>query len=140
MQPSDEIQAVPGTAIAVTAEVLYLSNLLVAPGFAFILLLLLYLHRRSDAPPLARSHLSQTLSASLWAGLLLGLVTLLILMLGGFRGVHTWVILILYFTLCHSTLVMFGAYGLAKAMAGQCWRYPLVGRPLALGCRVNRWQ
>lgn len=140
MQPSDEERAVPGTAIAVTAEVLYLSNLLVAPGLAFALLFLLYLHRRSDAPPLARSHLAQTLSASLWAGLLLVLVTLLILVLGGFHGVHTWVILILYFTLCHSTLVMFGAYGLAKALAGQCWRYPLVGRPLAYGCREIRWQ
>ncbi|OGT90535.1 MAG: hypothetical protein A2286_06225 [Gammaproteobacteria bacterium RIFOXYA12_FULL_61_12] len=140
MQPSDEGRAVPGAAIAVVAEILYLANLLIAPGFAFALLLLLFLHRRRDVPPLARSHLEQTLSASLWAGLLLILVASLILVLGGMHGAHTWVILILYFTLCHSTLVVFGAYGLAKAMAGQCWRYPLVGRPLARGCREIRWQ
>jgi hypothetical protein len=29
---------------------------------------------------------------------------------------------------------MLGILGLAKAMAGQCWRYPLVGRPLPPGC------
>jgi uncharacterized Tic20 family protein len=61
---------------------------------------------------------------------LLLLVVVLILLLGDPHGVNTWVILITYFTLCHSTLVMFGAFGLAKAMAGQSWRYPLVGAPL----------
>jgi len=33
-----------------------------------------------------------------------------------------------------SMLVVFGAFGLAKAMAAQCWRYPLIGRPLPAGC------
>jgi hypothetical protein len=41
---------------------------------------------------------------------------------------------ILYFTFCHSTLVLLGIVGLAKAMAGQCWQFPLVGRPLPLDC------
>lgn len=136
----EQDRSIPGTAIAVVAEVLYLANLLVAPGIAFVLLLLLYLHRRHDAPPLARAHLGQTISATLWAGLLLVVVNLVILVLGGYRGVHTWIIVITYFTLCHSMLVLFGAYGLAKAMAGQCWRFPLVGRPLARGCFDSHWQ
>ena len=58
----------------------------------------------------------------------------LILLLGGYTGAHTWVLVILYFTVCHSTLVLLGVVGLSKAMAGQCWRYPLVGRPLPAGC------
>ena len=57
-----------------------------------------------------------------------------IMLLGGYSGAHTWVLVILYFTVCHSTLVLLGVVGLAKAMAGQCWRYPLIGRPLPAGC------
>jgi len=123
--------------LAVTAEALYLGNLLILPGIAFGVLLYLYLHHRQDAAPLARSHLEQTLVASLWGGGLLVLVNLLIILLGGYQGVHTWIIVITYFTVCHATLVVFGAYGLAKAMAGQCWRYPLVGKILPSCCRTG---
>jgi hypothetical protein len=43
------------------------------------------------------------------------------------------VLVIMYFTCIHSTLVMFGAYALAKALAGQIWRYPLIGPPVDAG-------
>ena len=43
-------------------------------------------------------------------------------------------VLIIYFTVCHSTLVLFGVVGLAKAMAGQCWRFPLIGPRLPEEC------
>jgi uncharacterized Tic20 family protein len=124
----------PGLTLAVTAESLYLANLLLAPGLAFLVLVVLYRKRQATAPPLAAAHLAQTLSASLWAGLLLVVANLLILALGGYHAAHTWIILILYFTLAHSSLVVCGAIGLARALAGQCWRYPLVGRPLPADC------
>lgn len=120
--------------VAVAAEGLYLANLLVLPGFAFIALMLLWRRHRDDSNVLARAHLAQTVSASLWAGVLLVGANALILLLGGYHGPYVWVIVITYFTLCHSALVMFGAFGLSKAMAGQCWRFPLVGRPLPDGC------
>jgi hypothetical protein len=137
MSPSADPQ-VPGTGLAVAAESLYLANLLLLPGLGF--LILAYLARRSgpSTAPLAAAHLSQTFAASLWAGGLLVVVNALILLLGGYTGAHTWVLAILYFTVCHSTLVLLGAVGLAKAMAGQCWRYPLVGRPLPPGCPTDR--
>ncbi len=127
-------EPLPGVGVAVTAQALYLINLLLLPGLAFLLLLWLWAARRNDAPPLVAAHLSQTLSGSVWAGMLLLLVNGVILLWGGYRGPHVWVVVITYFTLCHSLLVLFGAYGLAKAMAGQCWRFPLVGRPLPAGC------
>jgi len=133
---SDDTNEVEGVSLAVMAEALYLANLLILPGVAFLLLLLLYRLNVKELPALARAHFSQTLTASIWAGVLLLLVNLLILLLGGYQGMHTWIIVITYFTVCHATLVVFGAYGLAKAMAGQCWRYPLVGRPLPPGCRL----
>jgi hypothetical protein len=123
-----------GVGLAVLAEALYLANLLAIPGVAFLILAVLYLRRGKNSPPLAAAHLAQTFFASLWAGVLLVVVNTLILVLGGYQGVHTWVVLIIYFTVCHSTLVLFGVFGLAKAMAGQCWRFPLVGRPLRAGC------
>lgn len=123
-----------GVRLAVLAEALYLANLLAAPGIAFLVLAALYLRRDEDQPPLADAHLAQTFFASLWAGVLLVLVNALILFLGGYQGVHTWVVLIIYFTICHSTLVLFGVVGLAKAMAGQCWRFPLIGGRLPEGC------
>jgi len=139
MPASAETHATPpGTSLAVTAESLYLANLLLAPGLAFVVLVVVYRKRHASAPPLAASHLSQTMSASLWAGVLLVIINLLILATGGYQAAHTWIALILYFTLAHSTLVVCGAIGLSKALAGQCWRYPLVGRPLPQGCAEGR--
>ena len=134
MPVSDEYSSPPGTALAITAESLYLVNLLLAPGLGFLLLAFLYLRYHHQVPPLAEAHLSQTFFASLWAGVILVLINGLILLLGGYTGTHTWVIVILYFTLAHSSLVLLGALGLARAMSGQCWRFPLVGRPLPPGC------
>lgn len=124
----------PGQQQAVLAEGLYLANLLLAPGLAFLILLILYRRSRATTPPLAAAHLRQTLVASLWAGGLLVIVNGLILLLGGYQGAATWTLVILYFTLAHSSLVMLGILGLAKALAGQCFRFPLVGPPLPAGC------
>ncbi|MCB1775199.1 MAG: hypothetical protein KDI88_16415 [Gammaproteobacteria bacterium] len=123
-----------GSGVATAAQSLYLVNLLLAPGFGFLGLLWLWRRHRVDGSPLALSHLDQTLSGSIWAGILLVVANALILLLGGYDGPHVWVVVITYFTTCHSLLVVCGAFGLAKAMAGQCWRYPLVGRPLRSGC------
>ena len=138
MSPSDEpnADAMPrGEGLAVAAESLYLANLLLAPGLAFAGLLWLYLARRREAAPLAAAHLDQTVSASVWAGVLLVGVNGAILLVGGYEGPNVWTVVIVYFTVFHSMLVLLGIVGLAKAMAGQCWRYPLVGRPLPPGCR-----
>lgn len=121
-------------ALAVKAEVLYLINLLILPGIAFLLLLRLYLRHRHSATGIGLAHLQQTLSGSLWAGVLLVMVNILILVFGGYREVSTWIILILYFTTAHATLVFYGAFGLSKALSGQCWRFPLIGRSLPPDC------
>ena len=64
--------------------------------------------------------------------MLLLVVNALILLLGGYDSPSTWVVLILYFSTCHTTLVILGVVGLAKAMAGKHYRYPLLGRPCIL--------
>ena len=119
-----------GQRLAVWAESLFLVNLLLLPGIAFVALVGLYWRYRHDAPPLARNHLRQTFVVSLWAGTLLVVVNAVIIALGGFDAAATWVIVILYFVTCHAALVLLGALGLAKALAGQPYRYPLLGPAL----------
>lgn len=118
----------PGQSLAVTAEVLYLANLLLLPGLAFLILLAVWRKHRHMAPALARCHLRQTLAASLWAGVLLVIANAAIILLGGYHQPGTWVIAILYFTMFHSAFVLLGVLGLAKAMAGRDFVYPLIGR------------
>ena len=97
---------------------------------AFLALLWLYVRRRDDAPPLARGHLRQTVSASLWAGIPLLIANLAVIALGGYGAPWTWVVVILYFTAAHTALIVLGIVGLARALAGQAFPYPLVGNLL----------
>lgn len=126
--PEHEIAQPAGQSLAVTAEVLYLVNLLVLPGLAFLVLLIVYQRHCKQAAPLAACHLRQTLSASIWAGVILVVANLVIIVLGGYTSSWTWMIVILYFTVCHATLVLLGTIGLARAMAGKPYQFPLVGR------------
>jgi hypothetical protein len=116
----------PGQNLAVAAESLYLINLLLAPGLGFAVLYWLW-RKHPDAPPLARHHLKQTLYVSLWGGLLISGFTAAFLLFGGLQWAWTWVLVIMYFTCVHSTLVICGMFGLARAMAGKTFRYPLIG-------------
>ena len=127
----------PGQSLATIAEVLYLANLLLLPGLAFVGLLIIWWRTRASAAPLAASHLAQTISASAWGGVLLVIANAAVIIMGGYHGAHAWVVAILWFTVFHSTLVLLGVFGLSKAMAGQCWRFPLLGRPLPTDCPDN---
>ena len=118
---------IPGRELAVAAEALYLANLMIVPGLGFVALLVLWLRERHRAPELARGHLRQTLAASLWAGVLLVVTNAAIILAGGYDAASTWIIVILYFTCCRSTLILCGAIGLSKALAGKPFRFPLIG-------------
>lgn len=126
---ADTEQTTPGQTLAVLAESLYLANLLLAPGLAFAAIFWLW-RKHKDAPLLARNHLKQTLFVSLWGGILIATFTTAFLLLGGQQWKWTWVLVIIYFTCVHSTLVILGMFGLSKAMAGKAFHYPLIGPKL----------
>lgn len=117
-----------GRNLAVTAETLYLVNLLLLPGLAFLALLVLYLTRHRTAAPLAANHLSQTTGVSIVGGALLVTVILAVVLLGVLEPAWTWLVVVLYFTFVHSTLILLGVLGLVRALSGQHFRYPLLGR------------
>lgn len=118
---------VPGQSLAVLAEALYLANLMLAPGLAFLALAWLWLKRRHDAPALARCHLDQTFFVSLWGGVLIVGANAALFLLFGWDWEWTWVFVIMYFTCIHSALILLGMLGLAKAMAGKPYVYPWIG-------------
>jgi hypothetical protein len=119
----------PGQQLAVAAESLYLANLLLAPGIAFAALAWLWYRHRASGPLLARCHLEQTMSASIWAGILLVIANAVVIAFGGYDSGATWLVVIIWFTCIHSTLVLLGMVGLAKALSGRPWVFPLVGKP-----------
>jgi len=140
MSPSDENDLdedeVDGQGLAVLAESLYVANLLILPFLAFFILGFIFLKNHGAAPPLAKSHLEQTLFASFGIAILFIACACIIMLLKmwGLEDVTIWMIVVTVFTIIHATMVLFGVLGLAKAMAGKCWRYPLFGKPLPADC------
>lgn len=125
-----------GQGLAVLAESLYVINLLLLPFLAFIALALLFVKKHATAPPLARSHLEQTVTASIAIAIMFAACAGIIMLLRsrGLEDVNVWIIVVIVFTIIHATMVLLGVLGLAKAMAGKCWRYPVVGRRLPDDC------
>lgn len=113
--------------IALQAELCFLLNLLVAPGLAFIVLLLIARRHWHSDNELTRCHLRQAINGSIWSGVLLALVSVLILAMGGLHSIYTWMILILYFICCHSVLILLGVWGVSQAATGKLYVYPLIG-------------
>ena len=131
-----EEQAVEGQSLAVAAESLYVANLLILPFIAFFVLVYIFIKQHGSAPPLARSHLEQTLSASIGIAIMFFACAMIILLLKawGLEDVSIWMIVVIVFTIIHATMVLFGVLGLAKAMSGKCWRYPVFGKALPRDC------
>lgn len=113
--------------VAVQAEVLYLLNLLLFPGLAFLGLLWLAYRHRESTNELVRCHLKQTIVASIWAGFLLTAVAIAILAMGGLFVPASWIVMILYVLCCHAALVLLGVVGLSRAISGETYIYPLIG-------------
>ena len=123
-------EQMPGPRLAILAEALFLANLLVAPGLAFLALLVLWRRHRDSAPLVVRNHLQQTVVASIYGGAMLIGVSVGIFLLGGFDDPWSWVLGILYFVSFHATLVIFGVVGLNHAILGRSWQYPFIGPDL----------
>jgi uncharacterized membrane protein len=127
---------VAGQDFAILAESLYIANLLILPVIAFVVLVFLFLKKHGTLPPLAESHLEQTISAGIWTAVIFFVASMTIMMMSllGIEDVTLWVIVVILFTVVHATMVLLGVLGLAKALSGKCWTYPVVGKPLRHDC------
>lgn len=104
------------------AYIFYLLNLSFLPGIGFLILLLLW-HSPSSRPLFVNTHFQQAAFASIVAGVLLAMVSIIIVLAGGFNSPWTFVILILYFTLCHALLLMLGVFGFTRANNGKPFQF-----------------
>lgn len=113
--------------LAIVAECLYLINLLFFPGLAFIVLTMLYLTNRQHPSMVVRCHLRQTVVASIWAGVMIVIVSLIMLFIGGPDEPGTWIVGVLYFLSIHGALVLMGGIGLTRAINNKHFHYPFIG-------------
>lgn len=113
--------------LAITAEGLFLANLLMLPGISFLILVWLRWRYHHAAGSLARCHIAQTFFVSLWGLVLLVVLSAAFIAWVGPHSQWTWVVVIIYFTCIHSTLVLLGVFGLSRAIAAREYVYPLIG-------------
>lgn len=113
--------------LAGRAQLYNLLNITFLPVVAFVLLVLLARAHWHSPSSLLRNHVRSALFASLWAGVLLGAVTLVILAMGGLTHPATWVVLLLYFISCHSALILLALFAMSRALAGREFAYPVIG-------------
>ena len=112
--------------IAILAEMLFLANLLLIPVVPFLVLFYL-LRKHADRPDsIAYNHLRQTFIASIFAGVFIVIIAAIFYFFSSTSAAITWTVIITYLTCVHSVFVMLGIYGLAKAMAGQTVKFPLI--------------
>lgn len=127
MNAPGEIRDAEGKPLAIIAEGLYLLNLLF-PLLPLLALVWLRWRHRAHPDAVVRSHLKQTFAGAALSTGLFACANLLILLLGGYATVHALVVFEVYFIFCVPPLLIPGLLGLIKAMAGQDYRYPLLGR------------
>jgi len=105
--------------LALIAESLYLINLLLLPGLAYIVLFIFYRKTlKNPAHTIAISHFSAAFKRSNWAGVFI-FATILMVWLGGVDSATAWVIAIIYFTVVHSTFILLGVLGISQAFSGK---------------------
>lgn len=91
-------------------------NLTFLPGIAFILLLMKL--NKCDASSLSEYHLKFAIKLNLIAAAALILVSILMILLGGFNSGWTWVFVITYFVLVHTVFIVIAVWALIRSWAG----------------------
>jgi uncharacterized Tic20 family protein len=129
-------QDIEGKNSAILIESLYVANLLILPGLAFMALLYLFMTKHDKLPVLAKSHLEQTISACVWIAVmfLIASTTIMIMRFSGVEDVTLWMIVVILFTMLHASMVLLGIVGLSKALSGKCYRYPVFGKAMPHDC------
>lgn len=124
---SNEIKTPPeGQGLAITTEALYVANLLMLPGIAFLAILWLYHSNKGSASEFALCHMRQTISATLWVIALIVVLNVVIIFSGGYGSPNMWLI-IMAFEFIHIPLILVGVIGALKALHGKPFKYPLIG-------------
>ncbi|WP_440876228.1 hypothetical protein [Thalassotalea sp. PLHSN55] len=102
---------------AANAAMASLLNLTFLPAISF-LWLILQRHKHAEGT-LAAYHINFAIKLNLIAAFFLGVVTLLMIALGGFNSAWTWVYVISYFTLIHTVFIVFAVWSVTCAWSNK---------------------
>ena len=91
-------------------------NLTFLPGIAFIWLILTI--KNLPVTSIAFYHAKLGIKLNLVAFIALGVVSALMVILGGFESAWTWVYVITYFTFVHTTFIIIAVWALTRAWSG----------------------
>ena len=128
---SNPQEKAPGKATGIAGEGLFLFNLLL-PILPLVFLVFLNLKHKNTTSEFLRAHLRQPLLAGIISSSLFLLGSLFIIMTGGYKSISFELIVVLeaYTLLVVIPLIIPGLIGLLKAMSGDIYRYPLIGKIL----------
>lgn len=99
------------------ATIASLLNLTFLPVIGFIWLVILFNKTQQDT--IDHYHALLGIKLNLIAVVALGVVSLLVILVGGFDSVWTWVFLISYFTLVHTALIIVAVWAMIRSWSGQ---------------------
>jgi hypothetical protein len=91
-------------------------NLTFLPGIAFIWLMLTI--KKMPPASIGYYHAKLGIKINLIAFIALGVVSALMVILGGFDSAWTWVYVITYFTFVHTTFIVLAVWALTRAWSG----------------------
>ncbi|MEH6811633.1 MAG: hypothetical protein V7677_03780 [Motiliproteus sp.] len=114
--------------IPVVLQGLYLLNLLALPLLAMISILYLCKKHWHSEDLVTRCHTRQVIASSIWFAIVV-LGGSLLFWLVGDHGPQLWTMLLMYLIVFHTTFVMIGLVGLAKAITGKPYQPYLIGVP-----------
>jgi len=91
-------------------------NLTFLPGIAFIWLILAL--KKMPATSIGYYHAMLGIKLNLVAFVMLGVVSVLMVIFGGFDSAWTWVYVITYFTFIHTIFIILAVWALTRAWSG----------------------
>lgn len=94
-----------------------LLNLTFLPVISFIWLVIQ--RGKSTDNAIEKYYLSFSIYLNLIAAVILGVVTALMFILGGFDSAWTWVYVITYFTLVHTIFILLAVWAMTRAWSGK---------------------
>lgn len=103
--------------LASQATIASLLNLTFLPIIGFIWLMVLI--GKTEQGGIDHYHAMLGIKLNLMAAAALGIVSTLMIFLGGFDSVWTWVYLISYFTLIHTTFIIIAVWAIIRSWSGQ---------------------
>ena len=103
--------------LATNSALMSLLNLTALPGIGFIILLFIY--QKTIPNTFGRYYASLGIKTNIWAGISLIIVTGLMILLGGFDSLWTWVYVISYFVFVHALFILYATWVLARSWTGE---------------------